>query len=169
MLLSFYSLFFWIGHFILQGTTSIEIISLFDIFLFSLIIFIAFKYLLPAHWEKIPLELNEQGIVDSVRKRTIHWDMIQNVWLVRLYGVITSAIAFDLTNKNHFLAGRPVLQKMLHRLIDYSYRTPIVIPLQYVAVTVCRFSNQWEGFLFDGKTALNRRFAASPQPAGFAD
>ena len=71
MLLSFYSLFFWIGHFILQGTTSIEIISLFDIFLFSLIIFIAFKYLLPAHWEKIPLELNEQGIVDSVRKRTI--------------------------------------------------------------------------------------------------
>ena len=94
--------------------------------------------------------------------------MIQNVRLVRLYGVITSAIAFDLTNKNHFLAGRPVLQKMLHRLIDYSYRTPVVIPLQYVAGDSLQIFES-VSILFDGKTALNRRFAASPQPAGFAD
>ena len=117
----------------LQDMTSIEIISLSDIFLFSLIIYIAFKYLLPAHREKIALELNEQGIVDGVRQRTIHWDTIQNVRLVRLYGVITPGIAIDLTNKNHFLSGRPFFQRMLGRLIDYSYRTPIVIPLQYIS------------------------------------
>jgi len=49
MLLSILLAIFLYRTFQLQDTTSIEIISLFDIFLFSLIIFIAFKYLLPAH------------------------------------------------------------------------------------------------------------------------
>jgi len=116
----------------LRGDDLLILLS-FDGFLALLILFVIGKYLVPAIRRKTALELNELSIVDLVRHRVINWDNVRSVRLITLYGAFTPGIAIDLVDKKIFFQEKNSFQSLIAKVVDFSYKTPCVIPLQYIS------------------------------------
>jgi len=115
------------------GGADLLIMLSFDGFFALLILFIIVKYLVPAIKGKTALELNERSIIDLIRHRVINWDNVCSVRLITLYGVFTPGIAIDLVDKKIFFQEKKSFQRLIAKVIDLSYKTPCVIPLQYIS------------------------------------
>jgi len=109
------------------------ILFCFDSFFFLLVLLVLIKYLIPAIRKKTALELNEHSIVDLIRNRSANWDNVSGVRLIRIYRVLTPGIAVDLIDKNLFWTERTPIQKLISKISDVSYKTPFIIPLQYIS------------------------------------
>jgi hypothetical protein len=109
------------------------ILFCFDSVFALLILFVLIKYLIPGIRGKPALELNQHSIVDLVRNRSANWDNVCGVRLIRIWGVFTPGIAVDLIDKNVFWIERTRFQKIMGKISDASYKTPFIIPLQYIS------------------------------------
>ena len=133
VLLSILFFIFLFRTFQFNDPRQVQVILFFDIFFFLLIGFVLLKYVIPAARGKIALELNENNIIDSVRHRVVNWENVQDVTYTKLWGTFTAGIVVHLIDKNSFLAEQNTFQKLLGRISGLSYKTPFVIPSQYLS------------------------------------
>ena len=115
----------------LEDPRQIRIIQFFIAFLLVIVLVVVLKYLIPALKGKVAIELNDQGIVDNIRNATVHWKNIEQIRLVTFKQFYGRGIAIDLISDKAYLVDKGSWRKIFLKMNDWSFRTPLVIPLQF--------------------------------------
>jgi hypothetical protein len=103
------------------------------IFFLSVLLFVAiYKYLIPFLNKRVALELNELYLIDNISNRTVNWDNIVNLNLIRFRNG-SGGIAIYLKDKQQFISNLNFFQKLRSWISNFSYDTPLIIPLQYIS------------------------------------
>jgi hypothetical protein len=109
-----------------------KILKYFLYFFIIILFLVVYKYFIPYLKKSVALELNELYLIDNIRNRKVYWDNILNLSLIKFRNG-SSGIAVNLKDKQQFISNLNFLQKLLSWISNFTYGTPLVIPLQYIS------------------------------------
>ena len=123
---------FFVRTFQLSDPDQIIVLRYFDLFLIIVITILVIKYFIPATRGEIALELSETGLRDKARNITVEWADIQALRILNFPYSFSKGLALDLVDKKRFMSHRTFWQKFFGWMNNFSFGTPLIIPLQYV-------------------------------------
>jgi hypothetical protein len=124
---------FLIRSFQLQDPAQTRILIYAGSLILIILGFTVFKYLIPSIKRNSALELNEFSLIDHVRNREVYWNNIRGIRLINFFLNGGSGLAIDLIDKKIFISTLSTGQSFLCRMNNFSFGTPLVIPLQYIS------------------------------------
>jgi len=97
------------------------------------LIFLSYKVLVPALFDRTALELNGEQMVNNISKLTIKWNNVKSIRQVRFGASAKGGVAIDLLNTSAFTNHLNLVQMPFCYITDVFYGTPLVMDLEYIS------------------------------------